>query len=221
MINKVKIGFDVSEKTDFFLDLDFANILMLSGVSGSGKTMLLNSILIKLLDQNRDADFLVLDTKGTEFDKYHDFKNVKCFNFRELDDAERLLNDLYDNIGKYTHDIFVIIDELADISHHSIKKLISKIIENSTSHKIHLLIASQTWPESCKKIKDAINNRICFMEVSKEQSEHCLGYGGCELLNKPGQCIIRIGEDISCVCCDKPDIELRGEMRGKILALRK
>lgn len=87
---KIPFVLGVDKEGNFVLgDLDKLKNISLSGIPGSGKSNLLNSIIQSLMVLNNDIAYFLVDFKMCEMSNYEDFNNV-CY----VEDATTLLEKL-------------------------------------------------------------------------------------------------------------------------------
>ena len=190
MNNKVFLGKDVNN-VDFILDLDLAQNVLLTGTTGGGKSICLHRILFNLLHSNRKAEFVLIDPKCVEFSKYKNLKNVSYFTYKEFEEMTEYLNKLLAKAEKLTNDVFVVVDEMADVGDMDRKyvKPFLNLLVNPNKH-IHLLIATQrSCANSIKNLRKYIPNRLCFCVASLAESLSVIRKGGLEKLVGRGDCI--------------------------------
>lgn len=142
--------------------------LLVAGTTGSGKSVLLHSIICSLLLQNNSSVQLALvDPKNVEFSFYQDIKQLKYPISYGLDQTYVIINDLktemdkrfklmskyscnsiqeYNKIKKPIPYIVLIIDEFADFALNS-KNIfhthLASLAQKSRACGIHIVIATQ------------------------------------------------------------------------------
>ena len=211
---KIVLGKDINEE-EFVLDLNKTPNILLCGSTGGGKSFCLKAILFSLLSQDQDADYIIIDPKGVDFNAYKDVERVHYFNSKNLEVAVGVLNGLHEN----NKESFVFIDELLDVAYFDKKpfqKAILKLLENQSNSKVHLLIACLApWWKAVKAIKTKMPNRLCFYEPCLADSLSLIGRGGCEKLIGKGDCIAKIDGKITHFQAYKPNPELRDKILKK------
>lgn len=198
--------------------LDFEKIphLLIAGTTGSGKSVLLHNLLVNFLcyfgrkDRLRKAELLIIDPKGSELNEY---KNVRCATY--IDDTYQAIHCLkvmetemdrrYKSLDiRQDHDIFVIIDELADLmltSKYEVETSIVRLAQKGRACGIHLIVATQTPRVAVISgiIKANIENRVALKTASKTDSICILDHAGCEQLKGSGDSIVRLnGVEMRC-----------------------
>ena len=228
--NKGELKFALGEnlKGEFVVkDLTEMTHLLIAGQTGSGKSVFLNTI-INCLIQNKECDFIMVDTKKVELSSY---SNLNSLLFPVCEDVEKTITALtwvvnemekryknFEKVGvkdlkeyikktkKNMHRIVIIIDELADLMMQSGKEmetLICRIAQLSRACGIHLIIATQRPSREVLTglIKVNLPTRVAFSVNSKINSRIILDENGAEqLLGKRDMLYLQAGCGNS-ICC--------------------
>lgn len=188
--------------------------LLIAGTSGSGKSVLLHSIISSFLDKKAfdNVSFALIDMKKVEFERYkaeryaadicQDIATDIASATRLLSVACQMIDNRYKTMaekGQNTYDgtkIIIIIDEFADlISRNSsyIENYLIKISQLGRACGVHLIIATQRPSATvCNGlIKANFPCRIAFKSASKIDSRIIIGESGAELLRGKGECLYR------------------------------
>ena len=205
--NGEKFIIGVDNKGDMVeLDFDEAPHLLIAGTTGSGKSILLHNILVNLLGvkRQRKLEILIIDPKGSEFREYKGHIGINFIDTTHealdylkrcevaMDKRYKLENPLSD------HDIFVLIDELADLmitSKGEVETTLVRLAQKGRACGIHLIIATQ-YPKATifsPLIRANISNRIVLKTATSVESIVALGHKGCEKLRGKGDCIVKMG----------------------------
>lgn len=203
MSYKVKIGID-ENGNDYFLDFEKTQNILLRGTTGGGKSICLHTIIKRILEQDRKAEFILIDPKQVEFSRFKGIPNIKVVSSWKAEDVLLVLNELCDKQKELQKEVFVIIDEISDFyfyKHRPLDKPLLQLIENSTNKKVHLLISSQT-AYGPKKISPKIPDRIGFACSNLADSLSIIKKGGCEKLKGCGDCLAKIDNKITRVQID-------------------
>ena len=135
------------------------------------------------LDQTNKTLLLYFDSKKVELPKFKVFKNVTYCN--NVDESEREIEELYKRVGSLEHDVFLFVDEYADLIYSGrtkVRRFIVKLLE-CNNEKVHLLLSSQSpWWDAVTIIKRKIADRFCFYVSNSTCSVSVLGHGGAEKL---------------------------------------
>lgn len=175
---------------------------LIAGISGSGKSSLLRSLLYSFC-LLRAPTVTLIDLKcGMDFKLFNNFKNVKSY--YNYDDAFIILNKYLENIDTlfekqkpYNHPHFIIIDELADLTIQDrsgeLKKVLIRIAQKSRAINVHLILCTQ-HPSSdiiCPLIKANCGIRVALKTSTKFNSRAILDETGAEKLKGKGDAIIK------------------------------
>ena len=142
--------------------------LIISGTTGSGKSVMLHSIICSLIESSAAVNLALIDPKLVEFSYYNDIKQLMYPVVHSSTDANYMLNDLLDemndrfskmrkkaanNIGNYNKKsrkklpyIVLIIDEFADLMQNKGKEFsnnLTTLAQKSRACGIHIVIATQ------------------------------------------------------------------------------
>jgi len=203
------IGVDEDNK-NVYLDFEKIPHLLIAGTTGSGKSVLLHNILVNFLcfygrkEQIRKAEVLIIDPKGSEFNEY---RNVCCATFvdntAQAIQCLKVLEDEMDRRYKsldirQDHDIFVVVDELADLmltSKFQVEQSIVRLAQKGRACGIHLIVATQrpTIDVVSGLIKANMPYRIGLKTASVRDSVVILDHKGLEELKGSGDSIVKLG----------------------------
>jgi S-DNA-T family DNA segregation ATPase FtsK/SpoIIIE len=192
-----------------FMDTSKNPHLLVGGSTGSGKSVLLHTIIANALIINKDVDLFLVDTKSTEFPIYGGLKNVSVStSYRDTLETLKFLNEEMDiryryMMNNYTSHlngefkkILVVIDEYADlIMQDDSKEMYNNIIrlaQKSRASDIYLVIGTQRPSVRVinGEIKANFSARISCLVSSNVDSRIILDEGGAENLGGAGDSII-------------------------------
>lgn len=186
--------------------------LLIAGATGSGKSIMINTLLMSMLYRNSPADLklILVDPKRVELNLYDDIPHLlspvitepeKCISALKWATAEMerrytLFAEQHKrNIGEYnaaTKDetmpyIVVVIDELADLmslAAHDVEALIVRLAQKARATGIHLVLATQRPSVNVITglIKANVPARIAFSTVSQVDSRTIIDQSGAEKL---------------------------------------
>lgn len=198
------------------IDLTKMPHLLIAGTTGSGKSVLLQSIINGLIEQN-NVKLALMDPKRVEFSNYDGMNNLYAPVAKDISQSKNILinlisemeerfkklesagvKDIYSYKGKMPF-IVTIIDELADlmlISKKEIPDLICRLAQKSRACGIHLIIATQrpTVNIITGSIKANFPARISCQVSSSIDSRTVLEKNGAETLIGKGDSIIDCNE---------------------------
>jgi DNA segregation ATPase FtsK/SpoIIIE, S-DNA-T family len=186
--------------------------LLVAGQTGSGKSVMINSLLVSLLYRNSPSDLklILVDPKHVELKTYDDIPHLltpvitepeKCISALKwaVAEMERRLRAMAEvntsNIAEYNElkkeegmpYIVIVIDELADLmmmAARDVEALIARIAQKARAAGIHLVLATQRPSVNVITglIKANIPGRIAFTTQSQVDSRTILDQGGAEKL---------------------------------------
>ncbi|MBI5037602.1 MAG: DNA translocase FtsK 4TM domain-containing protein [Candidatus Kerfeldbacteria bacterium] len=206
----IGIGKDVSGSI-WIEDIGPMPHLLIAGSTGSGKSVMLNAIILSLLYQNSpdDLKLILVDPKRVELSIYNGIPHLitpvvnevdKTINalrwvVGEMDRRYQLLSKTgHRNIGAYNRDngnmmpyLVVAIDELADlmsVAANEVEAAIVRLAQMARAVGIHLILATQRPSVDIITglIKANITTRIAFAVASQIDSRTILDTGGAEKL---------------------------------------
>lgn len=201
-------------------DLDKMPHLLVAGQTGSGKSVMINSILTSLLYRNSPADLklILVDPKQVELKPYDDIPHLltpvitepeKCISalkwtVAEMERRYRALSEVHRrNIAEYNNlkkeegmpYIVVVIDELSDLmmaAARDVEALIVRIAQKARAVGIHLVLATQrpSVDVITGLIKANVPARIAFTTTSQVDSRTIIDQIGAEKLLNSGDMLI-------------------------------
>ncbi len=193
-------------------DLDNMPHLLIAGATGSGKSVMINTLLTSFLYRNSPADLklILVDPKQVELKLYDGMPHLLTPVITEPDrcisalkwavaEMERRYDKLSEagkrNIGAYNKlkkeegmpYIVIVIDELADlmsVAARDVEALIVRLAQKSRAVGIHLVLATQrpSVDVITGLIKANIPARIAFTVAQQVDSRTILDQGGAEKL---------------------------------------
>jgi DNA segregation ATPase FtsK/SpoIIIE, S-DNA-T family len=205
------IGKDISG-TPVVGDLDKMPHLLIAGQTGSGKSVMINTLLTSLLYRNSPSDLklILVDPKQVELKPYDEIPHLltpvitepeKCISalkwavaemerrYKELADVRKRNIAEYNNLKKEAGMpyIVIVIDELADLmmmAARDVESLIVRIAQKARAVGIHLVIATQrpSVDVITGLIKANIPARIAFTTASQVDSRTIIDQVGAEKL---------------------------------------
>lgn len=203
----VVVGKDSDNKN---VILDFSKIphLLIAGTTGSGKSVLLHNLICNILvcfgkDESRfkKKGLSIIDTKNSDLSRYKAIPNITHIvstqeAIKHLKIVEQEMDARYRN-NNYDYDLFVVIDELADLmltSKFEVERSIVRIAQLGRACGIHLIIATQrpTCDVVSGLIKANMPYRFCLKTASVRDSVVIKDGKGCESLNV-GEAIFKNG----------------------------
>lgn len=173
---------------------------LIAGTTGSGKSVLLNSVIVEGL--KRDYDFWFIDLKRVELNQYKKTRNCLAY-ATEPEQAISLLDDIIDDMDEEYERMeergvketdrphrYLVIDELADLV--STKGVLDKIVKigrlGRAAH-IHTIGATQD-PSRFTLSAQLMQNITCAVALrckTSIESRQIIGVDGAEALPKYGK----------------------------------
>lgn len=194
--------------------------LLIAGQTGSGKSVMINTLLTSLLYRNSPSDMrlILVDPKQVEMAPYEDIPHLltpiitepeKCISalkwaVNEMERrytllAEQKLRDIKSYNAKNTEEampyIVVVIDELADlmmVAARDVEALIVRLAQKARAVGIHLVLATQrpSVDVITGLIKANVPARIAFTVASQVDSRTILDQVGAEKLLGQGDMLL-------------------------------
>ncbi|HET9721781.1 MAG TPA: DNA translocase FtsK [Candidatus Saccharimonadales bacterium] len=217
------IGKDITG-TPIVGDLERMPHLLIAGQTGSGKSVMINTLLTSLLYRNSPSDLklILVDPKQVEMAPYRDIPHLlapvinepeKCISALKwaVAEMERRLKAFAEegkrNIGEYNNlkkeegmpYIVIVIDELADLmmmAARDVEALVVRLAQKARAAGIHLVIATQrpSVDVITGLIKANVPARIAFTTVSQVDSRTIIDQVGAEKLLGRGDALFSIPE---------------------------
>lgn len=205
-------------------DLERMPHLLIAGQTGSGKSVMINTLLTSLLYRNSPSDLklILVDPKQVEMNLYKDIPHLlspvinepeKCISALKwaVAEMERRLRAFSEvgkrNINEYNSlkkeegmpYIVVVIDELADLmmmAARDVESLVVRLAQKARAAGIHLVIATQrpSVDVITGLIKANVPARIAFTVVSQVDSRTIIDQAGAEKLLGRGDLLFSIPE---------------------------
>ena len=213
------IGKDISG-TPIVADLAKMPHVLVAGQTGSGKSVMINTILTSLLYRNSPADLklILVDPKQVELKPYDEIPHLltpvitepeKCISalkwaVAEMERRYRALAEVSKrNIGEYNSlkkeegmpYIVIVIDELADLmmmAARDVEALVVRIAQKARAVGIHLVLATQrpSVDVITGLIKANVPARIAFKTTSQVDSRTIIDQVGAEKLLGEGDMLL-------------------------------
>jgi DNA segregation ATPase FtsK/SpoIIIE, S-DNA-T family len=217
------IGKDISG-APIIADLDKLPHVLIAGQTGSGKSVMINTVLTSLLYRNSPADLklILVDPKQVELKPYDDIPHLltpvitepeKCISALKWATAEmerryRALAEVGKrNIGEYNSlkkeegmpYIVIVIDELADLmmmAARDVEALVVRIAQKARAVGIHLVLATQrpSVDVITGLIKANVPARIAFTTASQVDSRTIIDGIGAEKLLGQGDMLLQLAD---------------------------
>ena len=194
----VPLGID-KEANNRYIGFNDIPCLLITGETGSGKSILIDCIIISLIIKNNSNNikFIMMDPKKIELNYYNELDymldktiNDKKTGAKELEKIYKEYKKRKETEKKEPH-IFIIIDESCDLMQEDNSlKIIKNMIEDCDKYGLHFIIATNTPYEGYfdKDLIKKIKTKITFDLTSKKEA--CwIGIRNSEYLHTPGEAI--------------------------------
>lgn len=143
---KVVLGLDEYDKLVTF-DFDKEKSLLVTGVSGTGKTNLFNDIIMNILINYSNVKVVILDSQGINYNLYSDVCEVVNKEEDIIVKINLLRREFEDRVKNNTRDkIVVFIDEIYEILKldNSVKDDINYLLEVGSTMGIYLVVSTDS-----------------------------------------------------------------------------
>lgn len=203
------IGIDTDGKKTYY-DLRKAPHMLVSGTTGSGKSIFLHQVMLSLLvNHKKDTDFIGIDMKGNEFRLYNALNNFDYIT--EPNHAIAVLKELclemdrryvtltqagcrdidtYNADGLKMRRKVCVIDEFADLilRNNEVEDYVVRLAQKARACGIHLIIATQSPRRDILTglIQANIPTRVCLSVNDAIESRIAINRKGGEKLNGKG-----------------------------------
>ena len=187
---KVVLGLDEYDKL-VTLDFDKEKSLLVTGVSGTGKTNLFNDIIMNILINYSNVKVVILDSQGINYNLYSDVCEVVNKEEDIIVKINLLRREFEDRVKNNTRDKMVVfIDEIYEILKldNSVKDDINYLLEVGSTMGIYLVVSTDSVLED--DTYDLFNkdnvSKISFYLTSRGEYNMFLGKAIRDNLGKDG-----------------------------------
>lgn len=187
---KVVLGLDEYDKLVTF-DFDKEKSLLVTGVSGTGKTNLFNDIIMNILINYSNVKVVILDSQGINYNLYSDVCEVVNKEEDIIVKINLLRREFEDRVKNNTRDKMVVfIDEIYEILKidNSVKDDINYLLEVGSTMGIYLVVSTDSVLED--DTYDLFNkdnvSKISFYLTSRGEYNMFLGKAIKDSLGKDG-----------------------------------
>lgn len=188
-----------------FDDMSKQNHLLIAGKTGSGKSVIINGIITRLLYKSPfETQFILIDPKRVELSPYKDVPHTIRYASEPRDMVEALQYAMAICDSRYREmekrgdrlykggDVYVIIDEWADLmttNRRVVAPLVQRLAQIGRASRVHCILCTQTPIAKIipTEIKCNFDSRVGLRTRSAQDSRNILGYAGLETLPQYGQ----------------------------------
>ena len=216
--------------------IDAPSHILIAGMTGSGKSVIINGMINSILYQSTDEHIIVLiDPKRVELSPYKNTTHCGAFAY-EISDIELLLKRCVKTIEKRFEEmeeqglrmykgskIHIFIDEMADLmlTSKTASDSIQRIAQIGRAANVQLICATQCPLASVIPTRIQVNfgNIIGLHTRNAQDSRNIIGETGCERLPRYGKALVRYSDEVELQEIDVPmvtDEELEGITRYRI-----
>lgn len=143
---KIALGMDEKDNIVFF-DFDKEKSLLVTGVTGTGKTNLFNNIIMNILLNYENTKIIILDSQGINYNTYDELYEVINNEEKIIERIKKLRKEFEQKVitGEKEKTI-VLIDEIYEILNidSSIKDDINYLLEIGHQANIHLVVSTDS-----------------------------------------------------------------------------
>lgn len=193
---KVALGLDEKDNVVYF-DFDREKSLLVTGVSGTGKTNLFNNIIMNILINYNDTKVIILDSQGINYNVYDSIYEIINDEEEIIKKIKELRKEFEDRIRNGNKErIVVFIDEIYEILNHdnSVKNDINYLLELGSMTNIHLIVSTDSviQDDTYDLFKNDNISKLSFYLTSRGEYNLFLDKVINESLNNDG---IYLGQD--------------------------
>ena len=188
---------------------------IIAGVTGTGKSVLINSIMISLMNNNtsEDVQFILVDYKMVEFTQYEGNKYLNRPIIYDYNTALKMLDEVseemearfsklqsnrlknIDELEEKIPHLFIIFDELELYRKDKEDYLgkMCKIAQKGRAAGIHLILSSQRpiYEGISMTLLSNISLKVAFRMVTYDESIKIIGQSGAENIDRQGRALIK------------------------------
>lgn len=143
---KIALGMDEKDNIVYF-DFDKEKSLLVTGVTGSGKTNLFHNIIMNILINYENTKVVILDSQGINYNVYDSVCEVVNNEDKIIERIKLLRKEFEDRIKNGTKErTIVLIDEIYEILNNepSVKDDINYLLEVGSMTNIHLIVSTDS-----------------------------------------------------------------------------
>lgn len=210
---KIVLGMDEKDNLVYF-DFDREKSLLVTGVTGTGKTNLFNNIIMNILINYADTKIIILDSQGINYNVYDNVCEVVNDEREIITRIKLLRREFEDRVRNGNNErTVVLIDEIYEILNidSGVKDDINYLLEVGSAMGIHLIVSTDSVLED--NIYDLFKkdniSKLSFYLTSRGEYNMFMGKVVNESLNNDG---MYLGQDknmtrISVPLIDDDEIE--------------
>ena len=143
---KIALGLDEEDKVVSF-DIDKDKNLLVTGVSGVGKTNLFKSMIMNILINYQDTKIIILDSQGINYNDFKDVCEVITDENQIIDRIKKLRSEFEIRVKNNIKErIIIFIDEIYEILQidNSTDEDINYLLSLGNNYNMHLIVSTDT-----------------------------------------------------------------------------
>lgn len=144
--NLIPLGLSLEDDVIYF-DVEKDKNLLVTGVSGSGKTNLFNNIILNILMSKDNTKIIILDSQSINYNNYDKVCEVYNDEKEIINKIKEIRHEFENRVKTSNSDrIIVLIDEIYEIIKldSSVKDDINYLLEVGSTMNIHLIISTDS-----------------------------------------------------------------------------
>jgi S-DNA-T family DNA segregation ATPase FtsK/SpoIIIE len=209
----VDINLRISHGDVGYVALSKAPHILIAGMTGGGKSVVVHDLIIQLMQPSpKDVSLILIDPKRVEFGQYRNVPHLPlppAYEDKHIEYALKwTLAEMHarfermeqvgarDVSGAPWPRIVVVIDELANLvlKGKHLERPLVEIASMGRAAGVHLILATQRPSADVITglIRANVPTRVCMPVITKTESRIVLDEGGAELLENPGDMLMRL-----------------------------
>ncbi len=197
--NKLVVPLGKEKEKYHYIDFNDIPCLLVTGETGSGKSVFLDSIIVSLMMKNtsKEIKFIMMDPKKIELGYYNDLKYTKENIYSDKEEQKKALNNIKKTYEKRKENnqqlfhLFIIIDESCELMKmEGTSEILKEITKDCDKVGIHFIIATNSANENFfdKELIESIKHKVTFDLTSKAEA-NWLNIKNSQNLKTPGEAI--------------------------------
>lgn len=187
---KIALGMDEKDNIVYF-DFEKEKSLLVTGVTGTGKTNLFNNIIMNILINYQNTKIIILDSQGINYNDYESVCELENKEDKIIERIKLLRKEFENRVKERTNErIVVLIDEIYEILNKdiSVKNDINYLLEVGSMMNIHLIVSTDSVLEdnTYDLFKKDNISKLSFYLTSRGEYNLFLDKVVNESLNKDG-----------------------------------
>lgn len=172
---QLEIGYIQGSEMPIVVDMKKTPHMLVAGMSQQGKTSMVEHAI-------KGKDVILINTFQDQF------LSVEGDRINGIEDIERILRFITDNITRSEEPLYLVIDEMLQLAIQGGKKiqnLITQILATGAHKNIYLIAIAQYAEKEVIQNKNLFSARVCFKMVEESSYRTVLGYAPEEPIMRP------------------------------------